>query len=374
MAKLISWISKHLSLGGLVQHAGEGIGVVTEYGLKGAGKAAAFAARKDPEKAQRIEAGFSAAGETLGSGISKSSGLLGKGVNKVVQKTGAAAGAVAGTVARVGGASPETVATVEKVGNVVGAAGVGLAAGLGLADFAVAMGAAAGTAGAAATTSGLATLGGGSMAAGQAVAGGIAAAGGLAGFASLQEFEASVEAVLATSSIPAQERAALLEVAKSAPESISFISGDSHYSTLLSALRDARASVCILSGWIGSPLLDPNLQEFLRAAMARGVDVYLGFGWESGSGHELSVAARSALAVLHNLRTQIPGRLRLGQFANHEKVLVVDDIYLVVGSNNWLSNRAFRNSERSIKITSVEHAAYERDRLTRIISKAAGAS
>lgn len=40
-------------------------------------------------------------------------------------------------------------------------------------------------------------------------------------------------------------------------------------------------------------------------------------------------------------------RLRVGRFNNHQKILIVDQARVVCGSHNWLSNRAFKNREKS---------------------------
>ena len=45
-------------------------------------------------------------------------------------------------------------------------------------------------------------------------------------------------------------------------------------------------------------------------------------------------------------------RLHFKEFKNHSKVIVVDNKYRIVGSNNWLSNRKYSNSEYSIKVFS----------------------
>ncbi|HEY8519567.1 MAG TPA: phospholipase D-like domain-containing protein [Gammaproteobacteria bacterium] len=40
----------------------------------------------------------------------------------------------------------------------------------------------------------------------------------------------------------------------------------------------------------------------------------------------------------------------IGRFNNHQKLLIVDEIRVVCGSHNWLSNRAFENREKSFII------------------------
>ena len=153
------------------------------------------------------------------------------------------------------------------------------------------------------------------------------------------------------------------------PEKINFISGDEHYDVLKHALANSKQSVCILSGWIGSPLLDTDVQREIQEALRRGVDIYLGFGWESSGGHEVSGTAREALAFISDLQkrsAQFRGKILLGRFPNHEKVLACD-AFVVIGSNNWLSNRTFRNSERSVVVTSNKIVTREKSRIQSLV-------
>lgn len=193
MSKTMQWVSEHLSLGGLVRHAGSGIGTVTKLTVQGAGAAASLMA-DDPATKQKIKNACASAGKSMDVALTKGSAVAGEGINYGVQKASVAVGHASGGVAKLMRASDENVLVAQKVGTVVGAVVVGVVAGAGVADAAVALGAVAGTAGGAATTSGIAALGGGSiaaggggMAAGHAVMQGIVAAGGASGAASLSK-------------------------------------------------------------------------------------------------------------------------------------------------------------------------------------------
>jgi phosphatidylserine/phosphatidylglycerophosphate/cardiolipin synthase-like enzyme len=50
----------------------------------------------------------------------------------------------------------------------------------------------------------------------------------------------------------------------------------------------------------------------------------------------------------------------------HDKIVVVDTKYTINGSNNWLSNKSFSNSESSINFTSKDCAL---DQLNKIKNK-----
>lgn len=193
MSKTVQWIGKNLSMGGLVRHAGSGVGTLSKVTVQSVGAAASLVA-SDPATKQKIRSTCATVGTSVDKVLSQSSEMAGNGINYGVQKVSQAIGGASGIAAKLVGASQQNVALAEKVGTLAGAVIVGVVAGAGIADAAVALGAAAGTAGAAATTSGLAALGGGSiavggggMAAGHAVMQGIVAASGASGAATLQK-------------------------------------------------------------------------------------------------------------------------------------------------------------------------------------------
>ena len=182
MSEVLNWIGKNLSMGGIVGNAIKLVGKATKYIISGIGHAISMFYDAENEK-NKIKNDFNYAGDITDRGFSITGSMLGFTINKGIELTGKGAGGVAGTVARVSGASEETIVKTEQIANIVATVAVGAVAGMGIAGAAVAASAAAGTAGAAATTSGLAALGGGSiaaggggMAAGQAIVNGIVAA------------------------------------------------------------------------------------------------------------------------------------------------------------------------------------------------------
>lgn len=165
MSKTSNWIAKNLSIGGLVDNAVWATGKVVKGTVSGTG----FVVSQfydDEEKQKSIQEGFDNVGSIVDKGFTVTGSTIGSGINKGIEYTGKGAGALAGGIAKAGGASEETILTTQKVVNLGTTVAVGALAGMGIAGAAVAASAAAGTAGAAATTSGLAALGGGSIAAG----------------------------------------------------------------------------------------------------------------------------------------------------------------------------------------------------------------
>lgn len=190
----------------------------------------------------------------------------------------------------------------------------------------------------------------------------------------LRDLKSHLETVLRNSNVSSSARDAVVSVASQEPNRISFIHGEAHYKTLVQAIVEAKQLLCVLSGWIGSPLLDQEIQTALRDALRRGVSVYIGYGWEgSAKGHELNGNARKARRFLDRLAGErTSGRILIAEFPNHEKALVCDDAFVVIGSNNWLSNRAFRNSERSVLVRSTSIATSEARRIIEMVKTNSG--
>lgn len=128
------------------------------------------------------------------------------------------------------------------------------------------------------------------------------------------------------------------------------LSDSSHYDYMIEQIDRSETSVMILSGWVSDKVIDSRFLETTSNALKRGVEVYIGFGFENSNGvHEVSRPAKRALASLERLVNNQAG-IYVGRFNNHQKALVIDKRRVVCGSHNWLSNRAFKNREQSFII------------------------
>ncbi|MCR9186631.1 MAG: phospholipase D-like domain-containing protein [Halieaceae bacterium] len=127
-----------------------------------------------------------------------------------------------------------------------------------------------------------------------------------------------------------------------------------HYEYLLRAIKESKKSLLILSGWLSSSVVDETFCVAIRDALSRGVNVYLGFGYEnSGGQHEASPKSHQAMNSLRAVADAargMEGVLKVGEFNNHQKILIRDCEEVVCGSHNWLSNRAFMNREKSFVV------------------------
>ncbi len=73
MSKAMSWISRNLSIGGLVRNAGKGAGKATKYAAQGTGIAASLLV-DDPSEKEEVKRRFTSAGDLADTAISKGSG------------------------------------------------------------------------------------------------------------------------------------------------------------------------------------------------------------------------------------------------------------------------------------------------------------
>lgn len=146
------------------------------------------------------------------------------------------------------------------------------------------------------------------------------------------------------------------------------VDGINHWKELKEAISSARNEVVILSGWISSNVLDRDLLRLIEVRMQSGVTFIFGYGWQNSKGEHAGFENTDfTIHALRELGRKHPGKIFLHDFPNHEKLLIKDRIYVICGSNNWLSNRRFRNSERSVKIFSTKLATTEAERIKRMV-------
>lgn len=134
------------------------------------------------------------------------------------------------------------------------------------------------------------------------------------------------------------------------------IMGDQHYQILMQAFDSAKRQLCIRSAFISRHVVDDAFISKVHSTLARGVTIYIEYGYRLPK--EIVKPSASREHAIHALRglwgwyraNNTPGNLVIGETPTHIKELIVDDHYIVIGSNNWLSNRSFQNKEVSIKL------------------------
>ncbi len=143
----------------------------------------------------------------------------------------------------------------------------------------------------------------------------------------------------------------------------STISNQEHLTFLHETLSSARDSIIILSGWITKHVVNEKFIELTREALRRGVSVYIGYGYNNFNNQPgVSPSTRIALDNLLNLEKWTKdknGDLLVKQIMyeekeSHMKLILCDNKFTVLGSNNWLSNSKFNTLELSVKVESQE--------------------
>lgn len=148
------------------------------------------------------------------------------------------------------------------------------------------------------------------------------------------------------------------------------LSGIEHYNFLIDSIKNARSRVTILSGWLSSRIVDRSFASLMRTKAKQGVLFYIGYGWQNSQGnHQAGADSIDALQKLKKLARKFPNQIFVAEYGTHEKILVVDSTVAVFGSANWLSNRRYKNSERSIVITDEPLAQSEENRIKALIEQ-----
>ena len=148
------------------------------------------------------------------------------------------------------------------------------------------------------------------------------------------------------------------------------LSGVEHYTFMLENVHSATKSVTILSGWISERVIDKKFLSLLQAKAKDGVRFRIGYGWQNSQGnHNDSDDSRKAFQALERLAGKYPNKIQVAEFATHEKTLVIDGRIVIFGSANWLSNRKYKNSERSIVVEDGALAKSENKRIGALIGR-----
>ena len=92
---------------------------------------------------------------------------------------------------------------------------------------------------------------------------------------------------------------------------------------------------------------------------------YIGHDWQSSEGeHRYGEDLQRALRELKRLADKLPNRVYVAAYATREKMLVLDSKAVVFGSANWLSNRRYQNSGRSIVVADSAIVSLKENRIS----------
>lgn len=133
-------------------------------------------------------------------------------------------------------------------------------------------------------------------------------------------------------------------------EDADIIAGDKHKRALSIALRDAKKELYIASGFLSSSVVNEHFVQELESALVRNVSVYLIFADARSHGSDwMKRGYEEALSKLTKLAEKY-SHLDLRLKHTHQKGIVVDDKYAIIGSFNFLSNKKVDRKETSFKV------------------------
>ena len=148
------------------------------------------------------------------------------------------------------------------------------------------------------------------------------------------------------------------------------LEGIAHHNYLIQNIQACQSSLIIMSGWITSYVVDDTFLKLIEKKLQQGVKVYVGYGFQDYRGHHKEIGgSKEVLLSLKKIMTAYRNQLFIANYATHEKLLLIDSKTVVIGSANWLSNKNYMNSERSLIIQNSEFAKKEFDRATHLIMK-----
>ena len=114
-----------------------------------------------------------------------------------------------------------------------------------------------------------------------------------------------------------------------------------HHSVFDQALRESKTRLLLISPWIKDDAMTKRRVEAIHALLARGVDVYIGYGIsdraEAERRNEVDPEDTDAFREMSQLQKRY-SNFHLVRFGDtHAKVLLMDSKFAVVGSFNWMS-------------------------------------
>ncbi|WP_179281562.1 AAA domain-containing protein [Paenibacillus sp. VTT E-133280] len=126
------------------------------------------------------------------------------------------------------------------------------------------------------------------------------------------------------------------------------ITPEEHYQVLIEAMRYATKSIVIFSPWIMPYVVNEEFIDIVEAAMAKSVEIRIGFGYRGGKGidiHDINsivmkdyaFGRKSDIELSISKLKEVMGEALQYIPPIHSKILLVDDKYLFIGSHNWLS-------------------------------------
>ncbi len=148
------------------------------------------------------------------------------------------------------------------------------------------------------------------------------------------------------------------------------LSTSEHFAKMQETLDQAEKEVVIISPWVSRVVIDellPNMKQFLE----RGGTLWIGYGYPNEEGHKRKRTEETIQRLKHHLSSPRFLPIRLGD--THEKILICDEKFAVIGSYNWLSFRGDKKrgfvSETSVYVGVTDVVQQLRERTMRRLQK-----
>ncbi|HZO71028.1 MAG TPA: phospholipase D-like domain-containing protein [Ktedonobacteraceae bacterium] len=134
-----------------------------------------------------------------------------------------------------------------------------------------------------------------------------------------------------------------------------FLRTEEHRTALEQAIASAKEEIIIIAPWLNRRTCDEALCSLIAQAVKRGVHIRIGYGITERLGDPDAARHRAnAQRVISLMKNAVErekphaptGRLEIQRVSDtHQKILICDRAYGVVGSFNWLSYRGELDNE-----------------------------
>jgi phosphatidylserine/phosphatidylglycerophosphate/cardiolipin synthase-like enzyme len=134
---------------------------------------------------------------------------------------------------------------------------------------------------------------------------------------------------------------------------LAYLDAHDHYPLLLNAIRTARFRLLILTPFLHERVVTDEFLKEMERLVRNNCKVYIGYGMPDSDFQKPTKSHLETVERLEKIARRF-GNLVLKKIDSHAKVLLQDELFVVLGSFNWLSfrgdpDRAFRD-EQSVLI------------------------
>lgn len=132
---------------------------------------------------------------------------------------------------------------------------------------------------------------------------------------------------------------------------ISYLTTTDHFAKMQEAFQRAKNEVIIISPWVSNEVIS-DIELDMKGFLNRGGKLYVGYGYPKDTDRKRKMTKQTIDQMRRKLGTKSFFPVNLAD--THEKILICDEQFVVIGSYNWLSFRGDRKrgftSETSVCI------------------------